>query len=222
MGNKTIFAFDFSMAKPAMCSWHNNKINFWCFPMNMDEKTFDMLSACNIKITNRNLQPINKKNYDSHTLVMEHINRANNLSNIILETILSFINKHNINKDNVIIASEGLSYASKGDAALDLSGYKYTLLTKLLSNGFNVIKTYSPITIKNIAGCGKKSEYGKFAMIQKITEENTSLHPFIDTLKNDSQNLKKKTAFINCVDDLVDAYWCLKTTIIKENLNIEL
>ena len=69
---------------------------------------------------------------------------------------------------------------------------------------------------------GKKSEYGKFAMIQKITEENTSLHPFIDTLKNDSQNLKKKTAFINCVDDLVDAYWCLKTTIIKENLNIEL
>lgn len=216
-----IFAFDFSMSKPAMCYYYKNKIHFWCFPMKIDEKSLDILRASNINVINRNLPSIDKKTFDSHTLVKEHINRANNLSNIIVNTINDIIKKNNIKKENVIIATEGLSFASKGDAMLDLSGYKYVLLSKISELNINNIFTYSPITIKNVAGCSKKDNKGKLPMIEKIKEEKSN-HIFITNLKNQPEMLKKKTSFVQCVDDLVDAYWCLKTVIIKENLNIEL
>lgn len=219
---KTIFAFDFSMSKPALCVYINNKIYFYCFPMNLDEVSNDKLISVGVNVYNRKLNPINKKKYNSHELVLEHIQRANDLSNKIIYIIISLLKKFEINYKDVIISSEGLSFGSKGDAMLDLSGYKYVLLSKLKELGFENIKTYSPITIKSIAGCNKKSEYGKLAMIEKIKEENNNIHSFIDSLKNTPEILKKKTAYVNCVDDLVDAYWCLKTTIEKENLNIVL
>lgn len=219
---KTIFAFDFSMSKPALCVFINNKIYFYCFPMNIDKISKSKLENVNVIVYNRELSSIVKKEYDSHTLVIEHVNRANKLSNLILNVISNLIEKNNIDKNNVIIATEGLSFASKGDAMLDLSGYKYVLLSKLQENGFNNIKTYSPITIKSVAGCAKKGQYGKESMIYKTMEERDNIHSFIDCLKYNSQELKKKTAFVQCVDDLVDSYWCLKTTIEKENLNIQL
>lgn len=217
-----IFSFDFSMSKPAMCYYYKNKLHFWCFPMKVDIKTIDMLRACNVNVINRDLPSIDKKSFDSHSLVKEHINRANNLANIIVKVINDIIEREKIDKENVIISSEGLSFASKGDAMLDLSGYKYILLSKLTDNGFDNFYTYSPITIKSVAGCSKKGKGDKKSMIDKITEENPTLHLFISTLKYDPQLLKKKTSFVQCVDDLVDAYWCLKTTIIKEKINITL
>ena len=217
-----IFAFDFSMSKPAMCYYYNNKLHFWCFPMKVDEKTLDILRASNINVINRNLPSIDKKTYDSHSLVKEHINRANNLANIIISTIKDIITRNNIDVNNVIIASEGLSFASKGDAMLDLSGYKYVLLSKFIEMGIDKIYTYSPITIKSVAGCSKKNNLGKLPMIEKIKEENPNNHFFISNLKFYPEQLKKKTSFVQCVDDLVDAYWCLKTVIDKEKLNIEL
>jgi len=223
MNNKTIFSFDFSMAKPALCVYINGKILFYCFPMNLDSKSENKLSNCNVKVFNRNLSSIDKKKFTSNELVVEHIKRANELSEMIIKVISYLLNEYNITiNEDVIISSEGLSFASKGDATLDLSGYKYVLLSKLYSKGFTNIKTYSPITIKSIAGCSKKGNYGKLPMISKIMEEKENIHSFIDCLKYNPEELKKKTAFVNCVDDLVDAYWCLKTTIEKENLNISL
>lgn len=220
--NYSLFAFDFSMSKPALCTYVNNKIDFYCFPMNLDDKSITKLEDVNVKVYNRGLNSIDKKNFNSNSLVLEHIKRANELSEMILKVILDIVDKNNIDKENVIIASEGLSFASKGDAMLDLSGYKYVLLSKLYSQGFTNIKTYSPISIKSVAGCAKKGEKGKLPMITKIMEEKPNIHNFIDCLKYSPEELKKKTAFVNCVDDLVDAYWCLKTTIEKENLYISL
>lgn len=220
MKNKTIFAFDFSMSKPALCVYIDKKIYFYCFPTDIDKVSYDKLVNNNVNVYNRELKPINKNSFNSHELVLEHIQRANDLSNKIIYVINSLLKKFEIENKDVIISTEGLSFASKGDAILDLSGYKYVLLSKLKELGFNNIKTYSPITIKSIAGCTKKNEYGKLSMIEKIREENSNIHTFIDCLKNEPDKLKKKTAFVKCVDDLVDAYWCLKTTIEKENLNI--
>lgn len=219
---KHIFSFDFSMSKPAMCAYINNEIFFYCFPMNLDKISIEKLVNVDVNVFNRNLPSINKKLYNSNDLVIEHIKRANELSRVIIDVIFSLIKKYNLNIEDIIISSEGLSFGSRGDAMLDLSGYKYVLLSKLYEKGFTNIKTYSPITIKSVAGCAKKKEYGKLPMIAKIMEERQGIHSFIDCLKYNSNELKKKTAFVNCVDDLVDAYWCLKTTIEKENLMINL
>lgn len=214
---KTIFAFDFSMSKPAMCVYVNNTILFYTWPAKIDKKTEELLNSANINVYNRNIDPINKKRYSSSSLVLEHIKRSVELSNLIINDINNIIYKYNIKKDDVIISSEGLSFASKGDATLNLAAYKQALLNKLYENGFTNIKTYSPISIKSIAGCSKKCNSDKLSMIDAIKMENFS-HKFIQMLATDENKLKKKTAFISTVDDLVDAYWCLKTTIIKEGL----
>ena len=57
-------------------------------------------------------------------------------------------------------------------------------------------------------------------MIQAILTIDDIEHNFIKTIKYNQDALKKKTSFVMTVDDLVDAFWCLQTTIVKENLNI--
>lgn len=217
---KTIFAFDFSINKPAMCVFHNNKIDFYTWPLSIDNSSYQKLINCNINVINRNLESINKKEYDSNSLVLEHVKRSSELVTLIVDTILKIVNDNNIDINDVIISSEGLSFASNGDATLNLAAYKQCLLNKLYENGFTNIKTYSPITIKSIAGCSKKGSQSKTSMIDAINNiTNIDIHNFLYTIVNNSENLKKKTAFIPTVDDLVDSFWCLKTTIIKENLN---
>lgn len=214
---KTIISFDFSINKPAMCIYHNNKLYFYTWPLNIDNKSIEILKQCDVNVYNRNLQPINKKQYDSNSLVYEHVKRSSLLTDLIINDIMSFIKFHNIDKNNIIISSEGLSYASNGDATLNLAAYKQVLLTKLYENDLVNIKTYSPITIKATAGKSKKGEGSKTSMIDAIKEEEKN-HKFIEILSTNDNLLKKKTAYIQTVDDLVDAYWCLKTTLKKEDL----
>lgn len=220
--NYTIFSFDFSMNKPAMCIYHENKIHFYTWPLSIDDKSEIALKSCNINVHNRKLNSIDKKQYNSCTLVLEHVIRCKDLIEIILNDIIKFINDNNIDKNNVIISSEGLSFASKGDATLNLAAYKQVLLVKLYEYGLTNIKTYSPISIKATAGKSKKGETSKTMMIDAIKDENPNNHKFIYTLIYNSDLLKKKTSYISTIDDLVDAYWCLKTTILKENLQINI
>ena len=217
---KSIFAFDFSINKPAMCAYINNDIYFYTWPLNLDEKSEIHLKNSGVKVKNRNLNPINKKDYNSHTLVVEHIKRSSDLINLIINDIKKLIDDHNININDIIISTEGLSFGSKGDATLNLAAYKQVFLNELYKLGIENIKTYSPITIKSVAGCSGKGSQSKNNMIDAITNIDSigTSHMFIKMLKFDPSYLKKKTSFMATVDDLVDAYWCLQTTIVKENL----
>ena len=213
-----ILAFDFSLSKPAMCALINGKYHFYTWPAKIDKKTYDKLIFADINVYNRELTPINKKLYDSHSLVLELTKRINELTDLIIGDILKILND-NFEKwdyNNVIISSEGLSFGSKGDQTLNLAAAKQVLLCKLYSLGFRNIKTYSPMTIKSIAGTAKHKNYSKLPVIESIREENENYHKFIKTLKYNPELLKKKTTFINTVDDLCDAYFCLKTTLQKE------
>ena len=61
----------------------------------------------------------------------------------------------------IYISSEGLSYGSTGDAALNLATYKGVLLSKLYEHykgRLYGLYTYSPITLKSIAGCAGKNK----------------------------------------------------------------
>ena len=209
--SKAIFAFDFSCNKPAMTSYINGVINFYVWPSEIDDKSYDRLTSCDVIIHNRNLEKIKEKSLDQHELILEHTHRAIDLSNIILDLIDYLVHENNIDKDDVIIANEGFAFSAKGDAALQLAGYKYILMERLIDHGYKNLKTYSPITIKKTAGCSKKG-LGKDAMIEAMSRQDDD-HHLISILKNDPDYLKKKSNYVLCMDDIADSYWNLKTCI---------
>lgn len=119
----------------------------------------------------------------------------------------------------VYISSEGLSYASRGDATLNLATYKGVLLAKIyehFGDHLKMLLTYSPITLKSTAGCAKKNQIKtKQPMIEAFKNINKNI-PFKNKLFDES--LKLKTNYYEGVDDLVDSYWALQTMIKKERL----
>lgn len=215
--NHTIFAFDFSMNKPAMTVLCNNKMDFYVWPSAIDAKSYNTLIYSCVSVTCRNLPSMKETKHDQHSLILEHVNRAVELANIIVHTINSIVRKNNIDKSDVIIANESFAFSAKGDAILDLSGYKYILMYTLIENGYANFRTYSPITIKKTADCSKKG-LGKDAMISAFGKAFCKdipycNHPIMETLLNNPQNLKKKTNYVLCMDDIADSYWCMRTTL---------
>lgn len=208
-----IFGFDFSIAKPAMCYYDTDtkEMKFYCWPMNIDKKSKELLSSCDIIVRNRGLIPMSDKNFNSQEMVVENTRRSSELSIIIANDVKNLIGDTDIN--SVYVVTEGLSYASKGNQTLDLSGYKYSMLIELYRLGIRNIFTMSPVSIKHVAavGIGKKLSYEKDFMISAIKETNPTAHKFIYTLVNDEESLKKKTAFVKCIDDLVDSYWAVRS-----------
>lgn len=213
--NKPIFAFDFSCNKPALCIYINGKIDYAVFPSNIDKVTEEKLKSVGINIFNRNLNPISKNSKVSDSeLIFVQVGRAKILADMILTYIKNVLERYNISPADVIIANEGFSFASSGNAVLDLSGYKYILMSVLIDNGFTDFRTYAPITIKSTANCSKKG-MGKEDMI-KAAGAAELRHPFNIAIVETPEILKKKTAWVQCVDDLADAYWCMRTVIRKE------
>ena len=59
--HKAIFAFDFSCNKPAMTSYINGVIDFYVWPSDIDDKSYDRLTSCDVNILNRKLCHIKEK-----------------------------------------------------------------------------------------------------------------------------------------------------------------
>ena len=213
--NKPIFAFDFSCSKPALCMLINDKLSYAVFPAKIDSTTIDKLRSVDVKVFNRNVDPISKNNKLSDSdLIIEQVIRARNLADMILSYIMQVLIETGHTVEDAIIANEGFSFASSGNAVLDLSGYKYILMNTLISAGFKDFRTYAPITIKKTAECSKKG-MGKEDMIQAAGKAERR-HEFNRAILENPETLKKKTAWVQCVDDLADAYWCMRTVIEKE------
>jgi len=193
-----------------MTAYVNGKISFYVFPLCIDLKTTKILESAGVNVINRNLNHIKDKVFNESELMIEHVTRAAMLAKLIVDTIKSLIADSEIAE--TIIANEGFSFGSKGDAVLDLSGYKYILMKELIDNGFQNFKTYSPITIKATAGCAKRG-MKKEDMIEAFRRQPRTIHKLIDVLYETPDKMKKKTAYVQCLDDIVDSYWCYKTTI---------
>lgn len=212
-----IVAFDFSCNKPAACILVNGKYHYYAWPSNIDKVSEQKLKTCDVNVTDRRLPPLSKKDTDSTSLIIEHVTRAKSLADAIIGDVTTLLKDNGITDySTVTVANEGFSFASNGDATLDLAGYKYILMDKLITAGFTNLKTYAPITIKSTAGCARKG-MGKAEMIA-ATGTCPDCHRFNRAIADSSYMLKKKTAYVQCVDDLADAYWCLRTAIKKEKL----
>lgn len=209
--SKAVFAFDFSCNKPAMTSYVNGVVDFYVWPSEIDSKSYDRLVSCGVNVYNRNIGKIKDKTLNQHELILEHVNRAIKLSDIIIQTIDKKIEKNNISKDDVIISNEGFAFSAKGDAALQLAGYKYILMEAIINHGYTNLKTYSPISIKKTANCSKKG-LGKDAMIESMSKQDVDNH-LIRILHENPEYLKKSSRYVMCMDDIADSFWNLKTCL---------
>ena len=198
---------DFSCNKPACCILKNNKYDFCLWPLELDDKSIVKLEAASVSVNSR---PRLEMGTDSSEKFRWHIAMANELVSRIIETIKSIVLD-----EKVMFSFEGSSFGSKGDAGLQLAGYRYLLVSELGKlYGLKNIFTYAPLTVKSVAGCATKDKKGKDSMINAFGQACT--HPLALTIKNNSMALKKKTNYVSGVDDLADAYWVLQTLRVKE------
>ncbi len=215
------FNFDFSINKPAGLFVYLNKnekrteMEFHGWPRSITKSHIPQLEGAGIVLHIRDLPAIKAKENTVSETVREHTVRSIELANDIIQDMIVFI-RDNCTTGNVklYLASEGLSFMSKGDAGLNLAGYKFVFLGKVYETFKDItIMTYAPMTIKSTAGCaGKKSSNVKEPMIEAFIKEEID-HPFTARLdEGDLLNSGGKN-YITMVDDLCDSYWVYRTLI---------
>lgn len=228
MSKNIYVGFDFSMNKPAATIYSNGKYFFYFWPLNFKnnaESKIQKYKDCGVNVVCRNLESISPSKKTKNTeLVLVHTIRSLDLANLIIADIDNLINNVlKLDSDyNMYVCSEGLSYASKGDATLNLATYKGVLLAKIYEHYDENLKrlfTYSPNTLKSTAGCATKEKRSeKLPMIKAFINEPYNF-PFKNALING--DLTAKTNYIEGVDDLCDSYWALRTMIKEEKLVLD-
>ena len=185
---KSVFiGFDFSMNKPAMTALYDKMFYFFIWPLEMTKKQIEMYDTSGVFVHCRNLPPITTKDRTSQ-IVLEHTKRSTDLANMIMDDLDRFLYEYlSLEKDTPIyVSSEGLAFSAKGDATLNLATYKGVLLSKLYERYFGRmygLYTYSPITMKSVAGCAKKGELtDKNKMISAFAKEKLQGNGFHDDL----------------------------------------
>lgn len=218
--DKVLIGFDFSMNKPAATIYFRGQYYHYFWPLKITNKQQKMYEDADVSIVNRNMLSVDTKTVENSQLVLIHTIRSTDLANLIINDIDELItDKFELTDYELYVCSEGLSYASKGDATLNLATYKGVLLSKIYEHyGDHLTRlyTYSPITLKATAGCSSKEDRAdKTKMIKKYIAQNNDIKLRL-CLANGY--MKAKTNYIAGIDDLVDSYWALKTMMQKEKV----
>lgn len=216
---KIFVGFDFSMNKPACTLIMDNKIKFLIWPLSMKTTVSEIYKQADVRCVDRNLPPMSKKSMPdltSSSMTLEHTKRSVALAKMIVDDIFSLTGSCCV----FYVSSEGLSFASHGTAAMDLATYKGVLLAEVYTRMKPVgLYTYSPISIKKVAGCSDKAHVGdKHAMIKAFLNEKEK-SGFFDVLSSGALLTSTGKNYLECVDDIVDSYWACKTMYFKEDVD---
>ena len=150
-----IIGIDFSITKPAACIYDptRNDYVFYAWPRadSISEKRIKLYKDNDIRVSDRREDV--KNPHSESTLKMRFAFE----NAIYLADMISTDMSWAINPETVF-SFEGFSFASSGDAVLQLAGYRYILMERLLKNigSTENLYSYAPISIKKTAGCSKK------------------------------------------------------------------
>lgn len=218
---RSFVGIDYSINKPAITLYFKGFFHFFFFPLSLKKK--DIQAYANIKdvtCINRDLGIVDTTKLSESSLAKEHTKRSIELSNLILDTLDQHLfSDKDFEPSDCWLSSEGLAFSSSGDAALNLASNKGVFLGKLYEHiNITNIFTYSPISIKSIAGCAKKECIkDKTCMIKAFcAEEFINDSDFKNKVADGT--LTKTKNYYPGIDDIVDSYWCLKTMYLKEKL----
>lgn len=203
-----IIGLDFSINKPAACIYNGNKYDFMSWPFGLSERIKNIYKEAGVTIFDRD--DIKYKGKDSSEKMRWEVNNAIYISEKI---VLGVLGGNNYKESKIVF--EGISYASTGNMAIQLGGYKYVLMKAFWDEEipFENMTTYAPITLKKTAGASKKG-MGKKEMIDSFLKENDNF--LSKEINKDPSVFQKKTGnWIDHLDDLVDSYWAVRTYIEK-------
>jgi hypothetical protein len=200
-----ILGFDFSAKKPAACLYLDNQYTFFSWPSGLKNNLKENFRSAGIHLIDRDETEYPVKDVSDKMRV--DLKKSLELSELIINTIKPYVDLKECN-----IAFEGFSFASSGNVVIQLAAYRFVLLSELYRNGCGIdrIFTYSPITIKKIAGCPERKKK-KEDIINSFMESSFDI-PFKNYVLNNKSSFQKRTgSWIDHMDDLVDAFWVVET-----------
>lgn len=210
----TYIGIDFSLNSPAFCVFSNSKFSW--FSLTRTEKKFDSFVKSKDKpfFVLSELPEFELCFLEKKTLPENYSEKERVKIDYFLELVEFFwghIEKH-ITEKQTYIALEGLSFASNGNALIDISMatalLRERIVRKIGSQNFHV---YSPTSIKKFAfkGNAKKDEVYRAILEKNIS--GTNFTQLTHTLETNKENWITKAGSVNKpLDDLIDATWiCL-------------
>lgn len=200
-----VIGFDFSIEKPGACVFdgHTYEFKSWAWGLRDDLRTIYNMNGVEVyPRTDKKLPSV-----DFSQKMNNDVARAIHLADRIL---YDFKNME-LDSDTYIVW-EGLSFGSTGNQTLQLGGYKYLVMDRLkeIVDMDNHV-TYAPSTIKKTAGCSAKGT-PKSAMIDAFVGSGLDIQ-LRNAIEWDRSVFRKRgdMNWIDHLDDLVDAFWCVET-----------
>lgn len=219
----TYIGIDFSLNSPAFCVFSNSKFSW--FSLTRTEKKFDSFVKSKDKpffvlseLPEFELCFLEKKTLHENYSEKERVKIDYFLE--LVEFFWGHIEKH-ITEKQTYIALEGLSFASNGNALIDISMatalLRERIVRKIGSQNFYV---YSPTSVKKFAfkGNAKKDELYLSLIEKKIPETNFSA--LTKVLSENKENWITPSKSVNKpLDDIIDSTWiCLNLFEEKNSL----
>jgi hypothetical protein len=217
---------DFSLNSPAFCSYDTDSKKFKWSSLTRSDRSEDSLKKSKDKpfsilgeIPDFNLIFLNKRILPEEYTEKERvkIDYFQELVNSFWVEISNEVQKHS----EIIFAMEGLSFASNGNALIDISMATALIRKKIVDSvGSENFYVYSPTSIKKFAkkGNAKKDELYNAVLERDIPETNFSV--LTNVLSQNKENWITKSGNVNKpLDDIIDATWiCL---FLMDNLSNE-
>jgi len=213
---KTLVGIDFSLNSPAFCILRDGEFTWGS--LTRSERTPESLKK-NTKKPYYILSESGNEDYvlmfmDKSKMPEEYSERERIKIDYFQELVDEFWNEIETicGGDDIVVAMEGLSFASNGNALIDISMATALLRKKIVDHtGSDNFYVYSPTSIKKFAfkGNAKKHELYKALLEHELPE--TNLSSFTSILdQNKDEWITPKGNINKPLDDLIDSTWiCL-------------
>jgi hypothetical protein len=210
-------AIDFSLNSPAFCTFNTENKKFKWSSLTRSERSPESLKKSKDKpfyildgISDFNLIFLDKKNLPEEYSEKERV-KIDYFQELV-NLLWSEISKDIENQSEVYFAMEGLSFASNGNALIDISMATALIRKKIVDNvGSQNFYVYSPTSIKKFAkkGNAKKDELYNAIIEKEIQGTNFSI--LTNVLNQNRENWITKSGTVNKpLDDIIDSAWiCL-------------
>lgn len=203
---------DFSISSPAYCISDDSDVLLWG-SISRTDRTEESLKKNKNKpyyilgnSTKIDLHFLEKRNLPSDYSERERakIGYFLEIVDLLWGSICSFIGDREF-----LVAMEGLSFASNGNALIDISMATALLRERIVGRvGANNFFVFSPTTIKKFALKGNAKKNELYVSLYESEQSGENMVEFKSILKSNSSEWITGSGGVNKpVDDLVDATW---------------
>jgi len=211
----TYIGIDFSLNSPAFCVYSNSKFSW--FSLTRTEKKFESFTKSKDKpfYILSGLEDFTICFLEKRILPEEYSEKERVKIDYYLELVEFFWQKIEsyIVPQQTVIAIEGLSFASNGNALIDISMATALLRERIVQKiGSQNFYVFSPTSVKKFAAKGNSKKDELYDALGKYEMSETNFGIFSTTLQEHRSNWITPSKAVNKpIDDLVDATWiCLK------------